>query len=150
MDPAVSKVKFDREVELILNLAAGFVEAAAWEIVRSTYPYLDVVLTHQRSNRRLAFRFSCDGWDDQPPSLSLFDPESGGDLPWSSWPQQGWSAGDAHPVTGQPFLCLPGIREYHSHPSHTNDKWDNIRRRESYALRYIIHRVHQRFGDTNG
>lgn len=29
----------------------------------------------------------------------------------------------AHPATGLPFLCLPGIREYHSHPQHTGDDW---------------------------
>lgn len=30
---------------------------------------------------------------------------------------------DAHPDTLQPFLCLPGIREYHTHPQHTGDDW---------------------------
>jgi hypothetical protein len=28
-----------------------------------------------------------------------------------------------HPRTGGPFLCLPGIREYHSHPQHDGDDW---------------------------
>lgn len=22
-----------------------------------------------------------------------------------------------------PFLCIPGIREYHNHPSHSGDSW---------------------------
>lgn len=30
---------------------------------------------------------------------------------------------DGHPNTNQAFLCLPGIREYHSHPQHTGDDW---------------------------
>lgn len=30
---------------------------------------------------------------------------------------------DGHPLTQKPFLCLPGIREYHSHPQHTGDDW---------------------------
>lgn len=30
---------------------------------------------------------------------------------------------DQHPVTGTPFLCVPGTREYHSHPQHTGDDW---------------------------
>jgi Predicted metal binding domain len=30
---------------------------------------------------------------------------------------------DQHPETLQPFLCLPGIREYHSHPQHSGDDW---------------------------
>ena len=30
---------------------------------------------------------------------------------------------DGHPTTNLPFLCLPGIREYHSHPQHSGDDW---------------------------
>lgn len=28
-----------------------------------------------------------------------------------------------HPDTGLPFLCLPGVLEYHSHPQHSGDLW---------------------------
>lgn len=54
------------------------------------------------------------------------------------------------PTTGEPFLCLPGIHEYHIHSSHLNDPWENLRPRETYKLRYIIHRVQERFEVTNG
>lgn len=27
------------------------------------------------------------------------------------------------PDTGRPFLCIPGVRQYHSHPQHTGDPW---------------------------
>lgn len=30
---------------------------------------------------------------------------------------------DGHPRTCLPFLCLPGIREYHNHPQHNGDDW---------------------------
>lgn len=30
---------------------------------------------------------------------------------------------NAHPETGLPFICLPGIREYHRHPQHSGDDW---------------------------
>ncbi|PKH37236.1 Predicted metal binding domain-containing protein [Nocardioides alpinus] len=30
---------------------------------------------------------------------------------------------DGHPETGMAFLCIPGIREYHSHPQHNGDDW---------------------------
>ena len=30
---------------------------------------------------------------------------------------------DQHPITGRPFLCVPGTREYHSHPQHSGDDW---------------------------
>jgi hypothetical protein len=150
VDPTVSRRKFERELEIIRTQAAGFVEAAAWEFVDAIYPVLAVIFTHPRSKRRVGFHFLCDDWDEVPPALSLFDPETKEELAWSKWPQQGWSAGQSHPTTGKPFLCLPGIREYHVHGSHQNDRWDNLRGKESYSLRYILHRVQQRFGDTNG
>lgn len=30
---------------------------------------------------------------------------------------------DSHPITSRPFLCIPGIREYHQHPQHSGDDW---------------------------
>jgi hypothetical protein len=150
MDPAVSKRKFEREIESLRCQASGFVESAGWEVLEATYPILAVVFPHPRTQRRVGFRFSADDWDEIPPSLVLFDPGSGDELSWLNWPKGGWSAHESHPGTHKPFLCLPGIREYHTHGSHLGDRWDNLRGRESYRLRYIIHRVQQRFGATDG
>jgi Predicted metal binding domain len=30
---------------------------------------------------------------------------------------------NGHPATNEPFLCVPGTREYHTHPQHTGDSW---------------------------
>jgi hypothetical protein len=43
---------------------------------------------------------------------------------------------DDHPITHKPFLCLRGIREYHSHPQHSGDEW--LLYRESVNLFSII------------
>jgi Predicted metal binding domain len=150
MDPAVSQKKFDRETELLGGDASSIVHSAGWELAVATYPVLAVIFTHPHSRRRVGFRFVCDGWDDQAPSLTLFDPESKADLTWDKWPQGGWSVGNPHPTTGKPFLCLPGIHEYHTHSSHINDSWENYKAKGSYTLGFILHRVWQRFGVTNG
>jgi Predicted metal binding domain len=149
MDATVSKRKFDRAVEDLGTRAADFVTTSKWEIVEAVYPLLAVTFTHPRSGRRVGFRFQCDDWDALPPSLSLFDPEKGDELGWDKWPKNGWAGGEAHPVTRKPFLCLPGIREYHTHSSHLKEIWDNFKGRESYTLPYILCRVQQKFGDTN-
>lgn len=39
-----------------------------------------------------------------------------------------------HPECGRLFLCMPGVREYHSHPEHTNDPWDNHRKQMSRGI----------------
>ena len=53
-------------------------------------------------------------------------------------------------LRGKPFLCLRGIREYHSHNRHLGDLWENYRPLSSYGLLSIIDRVQQRFNDSNG
>ena len=150
MDIEVSKLKFNQEKELLLGEAKDFVAARGWDIGEFEYPVLAVILPHPKANRRLGFRFLCDDWDDQPPSLTLFDPATPKEeLPWAKWPRAGWEVFERHNNYSKPFLCLPGIREYHSHQDHRNDLWINRRTLESYKLRYIVDRVHQKFSRTN-
>jgi hypothetical protein len=88
VDPAVSKRKFDRELEIMRSQAAGFVEAAAWDFVETTFPMLEVVFPHPKTSRRVGFRFFCDGWDDLPPSLTLFDPDTNDHFPGPDGPSR--------------------------------------------------------------
>lgn len=166
MNLEVSRLKFAREMARLAE-AGTFVRTRGWEVVRAEYPLLEVVFSHSRSGRRIGFRFSFDGWDQEPPSLVLFEPAPKnhgagiGDgvatgkpatmriLPWSKWPQTGWNAGE-HPRTGQAFLCLPGIREYHTHPNHLQDLWAPLAGRDSYRLLELVDRVHQKFEVSNG
>jgi Predicted metal binding domain len=150
MDPEVSKLKFEREKERIFGEGNEFAKANGWDIVGFTYPNAEIIFTHPKSGRRVGFRFNCSNWDETSPSLSLFDPETKEELPWARWPQEGWSAGDRHSVTGKPFLCLPGIHEYHIHESHLNDHWANLKGKLSYSLPHIFARVQQKFGTGNG
>ena len=151
MDKAVSRRKFEAEVRALqTDEAAAFVCAKGWRLVSTTHPILAIVLRHRRSGREIEFHFACDHWDELAPSLTLHDPEDGRELPWDEWPKGRWSVLDRHPSTGKPFLCLPGIREYHTHPNHVGDKWEGYRLRDTYRLRDIVDRVDQRFNDTNG
>ena len=150
MDRAVSVRKFEAEVRSLQEETAGFVAARGWTIVAAEYPVLAVIYRHPGTARQIEFRFTCDDWDQVAPSLTLHDATDGRELAWEEWPKGGWSAGSPHPLTGKPFLCLPGIREYHSHSSHIGDTWDGYRLRGTYRLRDILERVYQRFGDTGG
>jgi len=150
VDIEVSKLKFNREKDMLLGPAKAFADANGWEIVELEYPVLSLLFTSVTSKRQLGFRFQCDQWDELPPSLTLFDPSSPDqELGWDKWPHTGWHAGPLHPNYPKAFLCLPGIREYHTHPSHLTDYWANLRGKDSYALRYIVERVRQKFGVTS-
>lgn len=75
-----------------------------------------------------AIRLSYDNYDLWPPSLTFIDPSTGAAAtPAVQAPDR--ENGEIRnvllgmPGTGQPFLCLPGLREYHHHPQHTGDDW---------------------------
>ena len=150
MDTAVSLRKFEAEVRSLNAKAADYAAAKGWTIAMATYPTLSVVLRHSVSNREIEFRLACDDWDEQPPSLSLHYPVDGKELSWEDWPRGGWDVHESHTSTGKPFLCLQGIREYHTHSSHLSDRWDGYRLRGTYGLLGIVDRVQQRFEDSNG
>jgi hypothetical protein len=51
---------------------------------------------------------------------------------------------DQHPATLQPFLCLPGIREYHTHPQHSGDDWLLHRHMREGDLAVVCDRIWRR------
>lgn len=150
MDREVSEVKFEQAIGAVRAFAAAMAGCHRWELIEVSYPVLRIVHTHPRSHRRVGFRYDCDEWDAVPPSLSLFDPADGHELTFAEWPQGKWAIHERHTQLAKPFLCLPGIREYHTHSSHVADLWENYRSRSSYSLGNIVHRVWQKFEETNG
>ena len=49
----------------------------------------------------------------------------------------------AHSPDEEPFLCLPGIREYHEHPAHTGDSWLLHRARGEGRLYFILEKLYR-------
>jgi hypothetical protein len=41
-----------------------------------------------------------------------------------------------------PFLCIPGIREYHNHPAHSNNSWLNYRTKGEGKLSFILDQLY--------
>ena len=96
-----------------------------------------------------AIRLRYDNYDLWPPSLTFIDPCSGGAaVPAVQAVDR--VDGDVRnvllglPGTGQPFLCLPGLREYHHHPQHTGDDWLLHRAAGEGSLAVVCDRVWRR------
>jgi len=76
-----------------------------------------------------AVRLTYENYDLWPPSLTFIEPRSGNPAPPPVQAIERVDGGEPrnalllHPVTRRPFLCLPGLREYHSHPQHSGDDW---------------------------
>ena len=156
MDTAVSLRKFEADVRSLNAEAADYAAAKGWTIAMATYPTLSVVLRHSVSNREIEFRFTCDDWDEFSHRLSaLHDPARRAEsCSWAGMASKGRLVGPrgSHPSsTGKPFLCLPGIREYHNHNEPPREtRWEGYRLRGTYRLLDIVDRVQQRFEDSNG
>lgn len=89
-------------------------------------------------------------YDLRPPSVTFLDPRTREPASPAVRAPGASDAGvrdalvDGHPVTGRPFLCLPGIREYHDHPQHSGDSWLLHRPSGAGRLAVICERIWQR------
>lgn len=90
-------------------------------------------------------------FDLWPPSLTFLDPLTRQPAPPPVRAPDRVSAEevrdaliDQHPATLQPFLCLPGIREYHSHPQHSGDDWLLHRHLREGDLAVVCERIWRR------
>lgn len=94
-----------------------------------------------------AVRLTYENYDLWAPSLTFIDIFSRQATKPHVRAFQGTPAGprdvliDAHPETEQPFLCVPGIREYHTHPQHTGDSWLLYRERGDGSISTICERL---------
>lgn len=136
---ALSRGAFDLE---IARLDKRVVERRNWTVVTAEFPVLDVVFNHPvRAPLRL--RFTCQGWDDEPPSIEILT-EGGEPIPSFRDPSHAhdyvfagglsiYNSGP-HEQTGRPFICMRGSREFHIHSGHRNEVWDNYRGRSGNDL----------------
>jgi Predicted metal binding domain len=95
-------------------------------------------------------RLDYTNYDLWPPSLTFIDPRTRERASPAVRAPTTTPAGvrdalvDGHPGTGRPFLCLPGIREYHNHPQHTGDDWLLHRAAGAGRLAVICEHIWQR------
>jgi hypothetical protein len=143
VDPEVSKVKFERELEQFRSCEAYNRERGVF-LVSASFP--DIVLAFTAANalpRVIIFcvKINFSNYDVEAPSVEFIDALTQAPVQFdhllSHMPRKaigGQEAGQpvnvtfstliqAHPPHMKPFLCLPGVREYHNHPAHSNDPW---------------------------
>lgn len=130
MNEAASRALFDEEVARLPRLAS----LRGWIVHSAVYPIIDVAFS-QTARKGLRLRLKADGWHDQPPAVELLALD-GSPLPSSDAPDYPGTVFNrsAHEITGQPFVCMVGTREYHTHPSHRPDLWENYRHLPKHGL----------------
>ena len=147
VDPVVSRAKFDREITNYLSFEADY-RARGWFLVKADWPVAIVVLASNKTSPPAivtAAQFDYTNYDAEPPSVRLIDPFSGRLLPIKDLPTRlprtipgpelnipGGHKGRLNTVQNLmqahepdlPFLCVPGVKEYHDHPGHSGDPWE--------------------------
>ena len=146
----MSRTKFDREIADYLSIEGDY-RARGWFLVKAEWPLVFVVLASKKTKPPAivtAVRFDYTNYDAAPPSVRLIDPFSGRALlskelptrlprmiPGPELPIPGPGGAKAQLNTTQelmqahspddlPFLCVPGVKEYHDHPGHSGDPWE--------------------------
>ena len=148
VDPGVSRAKFDRQIAEFLALEADY-RARGWFLVKAEWPLVTVLLASKRTSPPAivaAVQLDYTNYDLEPPSVRLVDPFSGRPLlererllrllrriPGPEVVMPDGNRGQlneiqdlmqAHSPEELPFLCIPGVKEYHDHPGHTGDPWE--------------------------
>lgn len=133
---------------------SSLIMAERWLIISTTYPKLRLAMVHHKTGQLRVAEFSFTGWDELPPEFSLVDAETFEPLPGKKWPtgqywfQSGWSNTKLL-VTPKPFLCMRGLREYHTHFQHADDRWENYRNHPDFSLVALVQKVGQKFQGAN-
>jgi hypothetical protein len=171
VDPEVSRAKFEDELRDYRRVEDAMIRRGQW-LVKAEYPEVFVVFGAPNSNYPTwAFGAVLDftNYDLWPASVKLANPFTrvpykAFELPPPAFLQRlNLSAAVPGQVptnvvsvdrlmqfqlpTDVPFLCLPGVREYHAHPAHTGDSW-LLRRTSGEGKLYRLLDVLFQFGSA--
>jgi hypothetical protein len=150
LDPEVSKRKFEREIENYRCLENDYIRRGLW-MVKAWWPEVFMVFgAPHLTPPAVVFGAVIDftNYDFWAPSVRLVDPFTrdpykARNLPsnlvrmtepfppqigldpqatmlWAAQHSQALMQGQSDEI---PFLCIPGVREYHQHPAHTGNSW---------------------------
>jgi Predicted metal binding domain len=168
VEPAVSKAKFEAEVEEFRALEGEY-RAKGWILLEAEFPEVLLMAVGTKVNPPpviFGALFDFTNYDADPPSLKLVNPFTrepylAGQLPTSL--NRGVAAevppGMPAPPGIQmkmnqplmqaaqpdeiPFLCLAGVREYHAHPGHSGDSWELHRASGAGKLVRLLEILHR-------
>ncbi len=165
VDPSVSRTKFDREIELFRETEADYRKRGIF-LIEAKFPKASfLIATTGTTPATIAAAIEIDftDFDLRPASVVFVNPFSGATIPAKDMqfhmvrrlggvggPPDG--AGAMTPMPSQmiiqanspecpPFICLPGIREYHDNPAHSGDSWLSHRASGEGSLAFILDKI---------
>lgn len=167
VDPFVSRTKFERELKQYRILECHY-RNKGWFLLEAEFPRICVafVVAKLRPPPLVAtVELNFTNYDLHPPSVRFVDPFSreyvkakdlhfkmmrrlsaadvatGTTVPAQQQQFQLTNLIQHHDPEEIPFLCLPGVREYHNHPAHSGDAWLLHRGSGEGSLHFILDQI---------
>lgn len=143
VDPQVTRSKFDEQVTIFKNNELDYRKKGIF-LLECEFPNLLFMATApQLAPPPILYgiRINFTNYNVIAPSVKLVHPHTGEPLltknirstmprlvvpksnDGSVLPPKPIDLLQTHGQEREPFICLPGIREYHDHPAHTGDSW---------------------------
>ncbi|OCK53862.1 putative metal-binding protein [Bradyrhizobium sp. LMTR 3] len=168
VDPEVSRVKFERELANYRSMESVY-RKRGWILLEAEFPEIFVVFAATKPRpppivAGIALNFT--DYDLRPPSVRFVDPFTREPIPAKllqvqmlrraaipgatpetilALAQQGGvqmtNMIQYNSPDDRPFICLPGIREYHDNPAHTGDSWLMHRGSGEGSLAFILEKI---------
>lgn len=167
VDPAVSRQKFDREIAAYRALEDEHIKRG-WLLLKAEFPEVFIVFATPKLSPAcvvLGVVLDFTDYDFQPPSVRLVHPFTRVPYKYRELPNklvrtvlnpappdvamQGTVIATpqalmvAHTPDEIPFLCLPGVREYHNHPGHSGDLWALRRNTAEGSLFFLLSQIYK-------
>ena len=168
VDPEVSKAKFERELKAFSSLE-DFYRERGIILIRASFPDVVLIFTAARIRPLMtvfAVKINFTNYNIEAPSVQFIDPLTEAPLKMeqlgSHMARRSVVPKDAENKQGQahvipslstliqahqphqiPFLCLPGVREYHRHPAHSQDPWLAHRNTGEGTLGFLVDQLHK-------
>lgn len=150
VDIEVTRRKFKKEIDEFKELETEYNKRGVFLIENKDFKLRFLFSVPNLNPSPIAFAVELDysNWDFEPPSLKLISPftkmvlkanEVG--IQFLQWNNE---SGQPQPLlvgTEIPFLCIPGIREYHKHQHHSGDSWFLYRTKGEGKLCDIIEKL---------
>jgi hypothetical protein len=168
VDPEVSRAKFAREVAAYRDMEAIY-RKRGWLLLDAQFPEVFVAFAATKIRPVpivAAVVVDFTDYDLQPPSVRFVDPFTREKLLASNFQfqmlrrppmpgvppeamavlmQQGGmqlaNMIQSNRLDDYPFICLPGVREYHDNPAHTGDSWLLHRGSGEGSLAFILEKI---------
>ena len=137
VDPLLSRSWFEQATDPLLEEAARYALIGV-RAVRREYPILVAGLQWRTAGKEMLLHVQADNYDHLPPRGWWID-EGGAPLRAAAVPVGNGLQRPPNPYgEDKGWLCFPGWREYHDHPSHQGDSWAPLRARGQHGLLALL------------